>query len=102
MKIKFSHKYPKLHGQRTARLFAVEVRDLDDLHKDFVEYDTFYEYGPMGRRHYDLPKGSLLVLVFIGDKLIPFTTVRRSTPEKDRYYREAIGKTFDVVIEVAA
>jgi hypothetical protein len=39
-----------------------------------------------------------MVLVFVGDKLIPFTTVRRWTEEKERYYREGIGKVFQLVV----
>jgi len=117
-RIKFSHNYPKLHGQIVAQLLKVEVHDRKELNEEFVEYDTVYKYPVfrhieghgdieyVGENHYPLPKGKLLVLVFLGDKLIPFTTGRRWTPlrkgetqTKEEWYRSRIGELFEIVIE---
>lgn len=103
MKIKFSHHYPKLHGQTAAHLLHVKLCDRSELSESFIEYDTVYEIEPaigvcsepvLG--HYQLPNGRLMVLVFLGNNLFPFTTVRRWTAEKERYYRDGIGKRFDI------
>jgi hypothetical protein len=105
--IKFSHDYPKLHYQKTARLLTIEIRHRDDLTDKFVEYDTIYPvsctvgvYSEEKEAYYPLPKNKYIILVFIGDELIPFTTVRRYTEERYRYYNSEIGKLFDVVVEV--
>ena len=97
MQIKFSHSYPKLHGQESALLVAVELRGRSDFSEKFIEYDTAFDGG-----HYPLPPAQYMVLVFLGNELIPFTTVRRWTEEKFRYYHNAIGQTFEIVRVVAA
>ncbi len=91
MQIKFSHEYPKLHGQESALLLAVELRGRSDLTEKFIEYDTAYTAG-----HYPLPPAQYMVLVFLGNEMIPFTTVRRWTEEKFRYYHNSIGKIFNI------
>jgi hypothetical protein len=103
MKIKFSHHYPKLHSQTAAHLLHIELRDRSELSEAFIKYDTVYEVrpaiGPFDEAvvdHYPLPSGRLMVLVFLGNNLFPFTTVRRWTAEKERYYRNGIGKRFDI------
>jgi len=70
----------------------------------FVEYDTVYIEGDERdlfaknvENHYPLPKtGKFIVLVFLGNDLIPFTTVRRWTQEKCDYYYSGINKIFDI------
>lgn len=94
MKIKFSHNYPKFHGQKSATLLVVEKCILSKLPDKFIEYDTVYEDG-----HYHLAPGVYMILVFLGDEFIPFTTVRPWTEEKYRYYHSNIGNIFDVEIE---
>lgn len=91
MQIKFSHEYPKLHGQESALLLAVELRGRSDLTEKFIEYDTAYSGG-----HYPLPPAQYMVLIFLGNEMIPFTTVRRWTEEKFRYYHNSIGKMFNI------
>ena len=91
MQIKFSHRYPKLHGQESALLLAVELRGLSDLTAKFIEYDTAFDGG-----HYPLPPAHYMVLIFLGNEMIPFTTVRRWTEEKFRYYHSGIGKVFNI------
>ena len=93
-KIKFSHEYPKLHGQKSAQLVHVRRVEASSLHEDLIEYDTRTTTG----EHYALPKGMLLQLVFLGNKGIPFCTLRRWTPDKEVYYRECVDKQFEVVV----
>lgn len=94
MKIKFSHEYPKLWGQYSARLLEVNDTEYKNLHPDLIEYDTKYNGG-----YYPLPKVRLIQLIFLGDKGIPFCTIRRWTPQKHRYYESAIGKIFEIEIK---
>ena len=92
MKIRFSHNYPKLHGQTSAKL---------------LEYDTAYFVKPFKdetslyaeKQHYPLPTGNYLQLVFLGNLRIPFCTIRKAYPlSKETYYRNAIGQTFELEV----
>jgi hypothetical protein len=96
-RIKFSHNYPKLWNQKEAFLVNIQVIDDNDLsgNCDLIEYDTKISEG----NYYPLPKGKKLHLTFIGDKWIPFCTIRRFTEQKAKYYRELKGKYFKIVIE---
>lgn len=99
--IKFSHNYDKLHGQKLAKLVDVEetVGYEAYLHPDFVEADTRYQNADGSIGHFELPDGvPLLILTFIGDKRIPFTTIRRWNTEKTHEYKTAIGEYFEVFI----
>lgn len=101
MHIRFSHRYPKVYEQRTAKLLHVRRVESTDLSEAFVEYDTvFFAPGnpPLHIGHYDLPSGPVLLLVFLGDQHIPFTTVRRWTYEKECYYVQNKGKVFDIIV----
>ncbi len=100
LKISFSHNYPKLHGQTHARLMAAELRDRKDMSDKFIQYDTVHENesGEL-KGYYPLPKGRYIVLLFWGDELIPFTTVRPWNPKKAIYYQENIGKLFLINIK---
>jgi hypothetical protein len=93
--IKFTHSYVKLHCQTKAHLLGVTKREFKSLCAEFVEYDTAYLVQE-GIGHYDLGTGKFLVLVFIGNKLIPFTTVRPWTEEKEKWYKSNIGREFDI------
>jgi hypothetical protein len=101
LKITFSHNYKKLAsctGQviYTAKLIEVVKVDLADLSKDFLDYDT--------EGLYKFPKiGIYLILIFQKPRNVDntisniFTTIRRNTEEKERFYRSSIGKIFDIV-----
>jgi hypothetical protein len=94
LQIKFSHEYPKLHNQKSARLLAVEIAPVWDLLPDFVEYDTAYGDG----EHFVLPRGTIIVLTFAGNNRIPFTTLRSYGHQKYAWYKSQIGQTFEIVI----
>ena len=101
MKIKFSHKYAKLEDfgndiQKMAKLLEVVNVNLENLSEDFKNYDT--DHGI-----YQLPnKGDYMMLIFFKNKMSGlFTTLRRRTEEKEKYYRGAIGLWFDIeIVEV--
>ena len=96
--IKFSHRYTKLpdtisSGDDVTLLEVLNSR-FQDLHQSFIRYDTTTDTGEL----YPLPKtGSCLVLIFLFQGVI-FTTVRRQTPEKERYYRGLRGKVLRLEI----
>ncbi len=94
--IKFSHAYPKLRAAeptKTGTLLDVLNVRLEDLSPAFLEYDTTHQDG-----RYDLPKkGEYMLLLFAGPGGI-FPTLRRRTPEKERYYRSCVGEAFEVAL----
>lgn len=100
--IKFSHQYPKLHNQTTAQLLAIRILAAQSVNrnKSLIEYDTkFFDLKNNGYGYYELPQiGSLIQLIFVGDKEIPFCTLRRWTPDKVAYYKSLIGTTFKIEI----
>lgn len=72
MKIKFSHNYYKLHNQTKAQLISVKSIVIDkDTPSELLEYDTTYDGG-----RYELKNGDYVMLVFLGNLGIPFTTIR--------------------------
>jgi hypothetical protein len=95
-KIKFEKAYPKLHNQTMAELIYVKHFPSNlEMHIDFIEYDTVNVHG----EHYKLPTGEFLYLVFLGNKMIPFSTIREFTSEKEDFYKAHIGKRFNIRIE---
>jgi hypothetical protein len=96
-KIKFSSDYPKLWGQKSAILLNVLLIEKNEfpLDKDLVEYDTKNCDGT----YYPLPKNKYIQLVFLGNKRIPFCTIRRFTEEKYKYYFYNQKTDFEIVIE---
>lgn len=118
-KITFSHIYPKLWGQKTAKLLAVELLSAKEVqeNKDLLEYDTRYSTEKsiaMQDKEFDdyypLPKSdNLIQLVFLGDKGIPFCTIRSAYMKigyklgnKLDYYKGLIGEEFEIDIVIKA
>lgn len=93
--IKFSHDYNKLEGAKFARLLQVVPVKLEDLSPEFLAYDT-----DNGR--FQLPKqGDYLMLLFNHEGTWSlFTTIRRNTPEKLRYYQATVGEEFEIIIKL--
>jgi len=95
-KIKFSHDYKKITGTKEAMLLEVININLQNLSGDFIKYDT--------DSIYELPcKGDYLMLIFQKINQQPFvrrfdlfTTLRRRTDDKEKYYRGAIGRIFQL------
>lgn len=93
--IKFNDNYPKLHGQTEAMLVNVTVLDPDSLHPDLLEYDTKKSDGS----YYQLPREPLLHLTFLGNKMIPFCTLRRWSEQKEKYYCGLKGTVLRIEVE---
>jgi hypothetical protein len=94
MNIKFSHNYNKLYNSaHSIKLLEVININIENLSKEFLEYDT-------DNGKYKLPeKGKFMILIFKKNMTDIFTTIRRWTSEKEKYYHDAIGKWFSVIIE---
>ena len=98
--IKFNDDYPKLHGQKTATLVAVTRIKIDtEKDKELLEYDTKKSDGT----YYEIKNGLYMQLIFLGDKAIPFCTLRSALPaHKVEQYKTQIGRPFKIVIEKEA
>ena len=116
--LKFSHDYHKfpfqLGDMDRVVLLEVLIADTKDLHESFIKYDTEIQIHqdpasdnivPM--KYYKLPSGKVIILILKVTHLIwdilkesnaIFTTIRRWTPEKERYYKSIRGQ--EVKIEV--
>jgi len=94
--IKFSHEYPKLWGQKEAMLIDIKFISKNDfpLSQELLDYDTKTSEG----EYYPLPRDNYLQLIFLGDKRIPFCTIRRQTPQKENYYHEQLNQVFKIEI----
>ena len=106
-KITFSHTYNKmppgsLKGTRILEVFTTTKKDLSD---DFIKFDTEIKtfQDPISeyiepKKYYPLPDGKLIVILLLtGNHL--WQTVRRATPEKEKYYRSLRGQEVEIVIE---
>ena len=100
-RIKFSHDYPKLHGQITAELLAVRPIRIDrNTPQVLLDYDTTYHDENGYTCHFPLPTGDYIQLVFLGNLRIPFCTIRKAwPPQKVDYYKALIGRHFEIHIE---
>ena len=102
-KIKFSHYYNKLEMpcliNEENKAVLLDVLLVGELSPPLVEYDTAYT-DPETRetKHYPLPKGGRLMLIFqsCANGNI-FTTIRSAKPGKMDYYMEHVGEEFDIV-----
>lgn len=100
-RISFSHEYPKLHGQTSATLLAVIPIRIDrNTPRELLDYDTTYYDENRVRRHFPLPTGNYIQLVFLGNLHIPFCTIRPAwPPQKIEYYKAAIGYDFAIHVK---
>ena len=88
--IKFSHEYYKFGGNQLpfdAVLIQCFKINKNDLSRCFVAYDTQYDGG-----EYPLPESDLIVLLLMFDDRKLFTTIRRFTPRKWKYYKSLEGE----------
>lgn len=93
--IKFSHRYKKMPaGVEHCESFVcdVQVQHYCTLPEAFIKYDTEFDGG-----FYKLPNTKLLIITIITDNE-KWTTVRRYTSEKEKWYRSLIGKNVKIII----
>ena len=95
--IRFSHVYDKFPvGHEVSKLLEIFVADSKDLHDGFVEYDT--AFGEDGE-NYLLPRGKLIVMLLqTRDDKALWTTMRRCTPSKLKYYSGLRGSYVKCVV----
>ena len=93
----FSDNYPKLHKQTTAKLVAVEHITINTKkHKELLKYDCKKSDGTF----FKIEDGEYIQLILIGNKHIPFCTLRKPQPDyKLHYYKKLIGKELKIVIK---
>lgn len=95
--IKFSHRYKKMPAGVTtfceSFVCNVEVKHYTDLTPEFIKQDTEYDGG-----FYELPKAKLLIITIFTEG-VKWTTVRRWTEDKEKYYRGLLGKEVHINIE---
>jgi hypothetical protein len=100
--IKFSYEYEKfanIHTDRPVKLVLMLKSNLSDLSKSFIEYDTcIYDSVDFETQneYYKLTSRENLVLFFVDCDYNLFSTVRRFTEDKEKYYRSKIGKEFEI------
>ncbi len=91
--IKFSRNYKKLYNQKKAVLIERFIVYPEELSKEFLDFDTD------GGKYKLNMKQCYLVLYFIGDKKIPFTTLRKYNEENTSKYFNSVGEIFKIVVE---
>ena len=95
--IKFSHMYWKMPTEGLAETYLIGVSRIaiEKLPKSFIKYDTAYD----PTANYPLPeKGEYMVLtLWTADQGELWTTIRRWTPEKEKYYQEHLGEKVGIV-----
>jgi len=109
--IKFSHIYEKmpenLKDLEATLLEVLFVGSKNELSQAFINYDTEYHaYNHFEQKteikQYPLPNGALIILILMVTQGINrpmiFTTIRRHTPEKEKYYRSLRGQQFRINI----
>ena len=100
-KIKFSHEYFKMPLEardRRDRSYIISecVTDINKLPKAFLDFDTLYfDNGITTAYPLDFKTG-IIITIYTNGKI--WTTIRRWTPEKERYYMGMIGQ--EVGIEI--
>lgn len=95
--IKFTDNMPKLHNQTTATLVYWGAMTGHQLkkHPDLWKYDTKKSDGT----NYKLnPDEHYLLLFFVGDKGIMFSTLRKLSLENKPYIQK-VGQEFRIEVE---
>ncbi|MDR3113181.1 MAG: hypothetical protein LBU09_02270 [Endomicrobium sp.] len=110
MEIKFAHNYLKLWEQKSAVLIAVQIIKIpDELNDSLKMYDTTY-YADSdtsssrvgGINNYELPSGECLQLIFLGNKRIPFCTIRARYGRRGdmyEYYSRLLCRRFEITVK---
>lgn len=107
-KISFAHNFIKLDEQKTAELVRVKIISRTELDEETVIANTqYYENHEVpnsdtpirGIKCSHIPNGSLLLLVFLGDRNIPFTTLRQFKDATWKRYKSMLNHIFEIVVE---
>ena len=94
--IKFSYQYTKMPPDtKNTVLVDVELINLEDLSKDFLEKDTEI----VGGGHYSLPPRGKFMILWLDTNGHMWQTIRRWTPAKERYYRKHVMENVNIEVE---
>ena len=100
-KLKFSHDYeklPKYWEDTIALLLGVaRIADMDSLKlciPQLIKTDTMFR-GEEGHYSLDFKEGIILSFFHLNSNTL-FTTIRRYTPEKFKYYKLNTGEIFEM------
>lgn len=97
-KISFDDNYPKLHNQTVAKLLLTFTNVSGQILKNgtfkyITEFDTLRSDG----RHYHIDeKKEYMVLLFLGNKRILFTSIREQNQENTEKYCSSVGECFSI------
>ena len=98
--IKFNDNFPKLHNQKQARLVMV-IQEISGemLFRNFSELLSFDTRRSDGK-YYDFDwEKEYMLLLFVGDKDIMFSTLRKQNEENAILYAESVGDLFKITVE---
>jgi hypothetical protein len=92
-------KLNKIDVTEPVTLIDLLLTNTSHLSSEFLEYDTvYYEDGQI--YHFPLNhKMDCLLLFFVDAHGTLFTTIRRTTKDKETYYLNSVGDQFKVVID---
>lgn len=104
--IYFSHIYVKMpkflfEPDVKTEVFQVFTTEYDQLGEKYIKWDTAYIEGKE-TLYYPLPKGKLIVIELLTNHPVKkisqlWQTIRRWTPQKEKYYRSAIGQEAKII-----
>lgn len=106
-KIKFSHRYYKMPIQEAIKsgkhtIIGIQIHeDIYKLPEEFLHYDASFWNGKE-TEEYPIPLGKGIVIFIFSSHDNDFelwTTIRRWTPEKQKYYEGLKGKEVEIIIE---
>ena len=90
--------FKKLHKQNTGKLIHVFSIPIKSLDKDLINYDSQIDGETFSFSH----KGTVIVLIMLGEKNIPYTIMRKYSARDLIRYQNAIGETFQLAILIEA
>ncbi len=98
--VKFNNNFPKLHNQTTARLVMViqmiSGYMLLNQFPDFTAWDTKIK----DVLYYDIkPEENYMLILFVGNKNIMFSILRKQNKENVELFAESVGELFKITIE---
>lgn len=98
--IKFDNNYPKLHGQQLARLvMAIQEIEGSMLLNNFEHLTAFDTIRDDGKFYNIDPDKEYMLLLFVGEKNIMFSTLRKQNGENAILYAESVGEVFKITIQ---
>ena len=100
LKIKFDNNYPKLHGQ-TYGLLAMVIQEIPGsmLLENFECLTAFDTTRDDNKRYNIEADKEYMLLLFVGNKNIMFTSLRMQNKENAELYAESVGLSFKIEIE---